>query len=573
MSGRERRLRGFVDRTIPGRLAYKEAKAAEKEQAKRTESARVINKLGEIAEKSRVDWEKEWQHNRRYTRRAIKAMQQLLHALEIDDYMQESKWPPGLAGWLCYYVNEGMYEPFAKFSIPATLAGLAGIIGRKFKTSDGHGLQIFITVLAKSTIGKSEAIASFRKIISELAIIARCKIRFFDQPVTSKQGFHETLEEIPCFTWVRDEASHDLRMIMAPDQRDNVAHNMQSLLNRLFDLGSVGGEPYRPSASVRSKNAGDKIVRNLCVSGFWGTTLVNVNTFMTPDTVGSGLTSRMLFVSHRKAGGGFDPKRVRLNALPQGQAGSVEETLRQRLMTLCAMADTLDEKYGYSPKEGETYDYAKAVDERRDLTIVGLDAEALAFWKQVQVNISKFKALVANGEFEFVDHYLAFGRAGMIAHRIASILAVLENPIAPVVKLDGFKWGYGYVLQLLGGMISDFDTGESGAIDADAPKVAIRIMKNCIKAGLVDGSINGGVIGYGTYRKKVMDDTFFRRTGKEVAGSVKRAVDLVMEELAERGMFEYRRFDTLPDGSLGRVIGKEEVIVLRDHPDWYDENS
>ena len=58
-----------------------------------------------------------------------------------------------------------------------------------------------------------------------------------------------------------------------------------------------------------------------------------------------------------------------------------------------------------------------------------------------------------------------------------------------------FEWATGYVVQLLGGVLTEFDTGASGTIDADAPQVAIRVMRNCIKTGLVKTGGTGPVEG------------------------------------------------------------------------------
>ena len=226
----------------------------------------------------------------RYTIMAVKAVRLLSEelGLEQEGYFVEDLVPPGLTGELCLAVYEGMYEPFIKFAIPATFAGLAGIVARKFKTSAGHGLHIFAVLLALPTIGKTQAIDAFRDLDNSLLPHRHHRERYLDVPVASRQGFHATLEH-GCFTWVRDECKPQLRQILAPQRHDAVSENMQSLANQMFDLGKYKGAPYRPSVSIRATKDGDRPVLNLCVSTFWGTTKDNAAEFLTPDTVNSGI--------------------------------------------------------------------------------------------------------------------------------------------------------------------------------------------------------------------------------------------------------------------------------------------
>ena len=176
----------------------------------------------------------------------------------------------------------------------------------------------------------------------------------------------------------------------------------------------------------------------------------------------------MLIVSHLKAGGKFTPGRRVLDSLDGGGE------LARNLIELHTTADSLDVRYLYEPGKDASgnelpRDLDKDVVAERDLILVPLSEEAAVFWDRLQVNISEFKGLVANGESMFPKYYLAFGRAGMIAHRIASIMAVLEygggydrdGVVRELrVELHQFKYAIGYVLTVLGGMVSDFDTGE-----------------------------------------------------------------------------------------------------------------
>ena len=203
-----------------------------------------------------------------------------------------------------------MYEPFMKFAIPASFADLAGnIIARKYKTSAGDGLHIFITLIAQTTIGKTQAIKSAASLSNNLITDKHHTKRIIEMAVSSKQGFHETLER-GCFTWTKDECAPQLQQILSPGANDQAAQNMQAFVNELFYLGCIGDEPYLPAASLRSKHDGDKAIPNLCISTFWATTDTKIDEFLSKEAVSSGAISRMLLISHRTDGGKYKGSRT-----------------------------------------------------------------------------------------------------------------------------------------------------------------------------------------------------------------------------------------------------------------------
>ena len=551
-----------MDRTIRLDSGWA-AKAAEKEEARIVEAKRAFEQLEQKRQekKEKQARKKSALETGRYTPTTVKALRFLSEGLQLEElgYFEEDLVPPGLMGELCHYVNEGMYEPFMKFAIPASFAGLAGIIARKFKTSDGNGLHVFFVLIALSTMGKSQSIASLMTLSNSLQKVRSHTERNMDHTAASKQGFHPLLER-GCFTWIVDECAPYLRSIVAPFPGDATAEHMQSFFNLTFDLGSKGGRVYHPTASVRSKKDEDKSIDNLCVSGYWGTTKEKVKSFLTPSAVNSGSSSRMLIVTHMKATGDYTSGRSQVKAFdPNG-------LLAQNLMRLHLFADQLDDKYRYKPPTGENglpdwkkADQTMAVDEDHDLVLVGLDPEAAAFWDRLQVNISRFKKVVANRTGDYPLHYLAFNRAGMLAHRLASAMAVLERGgVLPQVTIDQFRYAFGYTLGVVGGMVSDFDTGDSGATAAGAPEVAIRVMQRLIRravrfeserktgkrvltldqAALVE-EVKARRIKCGRYRKELRDERLFREAGPQA----KRLIDDAMEEVANAGKYEYRVFD------------------------------
>ena len=86
------------------------------------------------------------------------------HSKEVDeitlpeDAIQKVKyeidWPPGLMGEVCQQINKNFfYYPNKIMAISAGLAAFAGIMGRVYQV-DGLGLNMYITLLAKSGMGK-----------------------------------------------------------------------------------------------------------------------------------------------------------------------------------------------------------------------------------------------------------------------------------------------------------------------------------------------------------------------------------------------------------------------------------
>ena len=403
----------------PGSLAFRRRVQREKETAANAERAARSEK---VAEQIRSRASEGWARSDRYTLLAIKAIRCLCQGLNVEEegYLAEDRLPPGLMGEFCESIADGMYEPFIKFAIPVGLTTVAGHIARRYKTSSGHGLHLWIILIAKSASGKTQAIKAVRRFLQYVRSETYFKNRVVDMAISSKQGFHPRLMETPSFTWAKDECATQLKQILRPSNNDSTAGAMQGLVNEIFDLGGYNSEPYFPSQSVAGHDRKDEVIPNLCVSAFWGTTPSKIQDFWTHDAVENGVTSRMLVTSHNGAGGMFDPDHVELEELPQGR-------LRDHLKTLFVMADDLDAKYKYkAPTDSVGAVRVAGVDHRVDLVKVPLDAEASAFWRQLQINVSALKMPI-NGEVsEFPSYYIAFARAGMLAHRIASIMAVLE---------------------------------------------------------------------------------------------------------------------------------------------------
>jgi len=74
------------------------------------------------------------------------------------------KWPPGFMGRLCREINECAPHPNQKIAIATGLGLVAGIIGRKYNVN-GAGLNLYITLLAESGIGKANIKNTINKVL------------------------------------------------------------------------------------------------------------------------------------------------------------------------------------------------------------------------------------------------------------------------------------------------------------------------------------------------------------------------------------------------------------------------
>jgi hypothetical protein len=389
----------------------------------------------------------------------------LLDAFPLDKKHKKISRPSGVMGEFIAATERAMFHPYTKFAIPATLASIAGVVGRGYKFLDGSGLNVSFILAAPSSTGKTQTQNAWQKFVSRAnadvqvgKYDVKSPERIINAGTSSIQGIYEDFMRSPSCAWFIEECSAQLRKMSNP--KSTVDEQFRDSFNEFYGAGSIYGR-FTPPRSVTSKKSNYDPIPNLSVSIYWTLPLAKFDMFT--DDVLDGFLSRVIAIRHKGSAGLFVSEDQIEAELPQ--------TLHERLVLLLSRARELDEVYERT--QGAFDEVSKKITPVQfDPTAMELIAEVLKITEEV-----KIKAL----ENEIPETYVVVARLPVNAKRIAGLLAIAENPFAPMVTVDQYQWAFGYLLQCTVELMSDFDKGKIGHVASDEYVVIGRAIKELIK--------------------------------------------------------------------------------------------
>lgn len=440
----------------------------------------------------------------RFTPTVITALQQIIGDDLPPEYLKFHE-PPGLLGEACRMAAKGMYEPLPFLAVPATIVAMAGIVSQTYKYH-GSGLNVMFVAGAKTGVGKTQAADVWNDFIDEILqsatgqdeLLHAAKNRVAPFAFASKQGAHSQLQKRSCFAWFNDECETLLDMM--ENRTDPLALSVQNIVLKMFEI-SKDSTRLEPEDSRTGQNMKDRVLRNVSISSFWATTIATLRLYLQPDFLAKGFGSRLMFLLYKGVSGvEQDPKNI-LRKLPEGD-------LRRTLKTLLRMAQETESLYqsfpasymALEPEEKKQTPIPEQQSHANALIHVTESPEAEAFMKGMRTRVGVFKRGVQDDASDLPEYYSMLSRLALIAPRIASIMAVLENPTSPVITLPQAYYSYGYCLQIMGETLSAFDTNELGVSLSSADMVVIDVMKKLIRK---DHSIASQGIGLGVFKNAV----------------------------------------------------------------------
>jgi len=446
--------------------------------------------------------------------------------------------PPGVVGEFVQATERGMFHPFAKFAIPATLAALAGVVARGYKLSSGSGLNLNFILAAPSGSGKTQTMETWKEFMStasrsiENTLSGPSRIRIIAASTSSIQGIFEDFMALPSAVWMIEECKSQLSAMSDP--KSNVDSQLRDAYNELFDA-SRHGKPFSPPRSVANRKANIEPIENLSISTYWTTTESKFDVFGA-DAL-DGFLSRVVVIRHKGSGGDIVPPWQVVRRLP--------DELNQILVDRLAAAKRLDETYEMS-----------AIEAGKLITVVSTDGVEQLAWEMMQI-AERIKNASHNGTLD--PAYTGVSRVPVAAMRLAAILAVMESPYAPSVTREQYCWAFGYLLQNLAALLNDMDKGELGEGATDEMLAIVRGVKALLKDPAHKGAagIPRNVLREHVKRRK----PFSTSSASSFAGVGKRVTD-ALDLMVKEGMLE---IVTAPSGTRGRP---PELLCPTDDPIW-----
>lgn len=380
----------------------------------------------------------------------------VLKAFPLDPRHLTLTAPPGVVGDYCRATAAACYNPFLKFSIPATLATLAGILGRSYKLPNGKGLNVNFILAAATASGKTQTMDAWEGFLARASkdignnVQGQSYKRLLRQSTSSLQGIFPDFMEQPSAVWFISECASQLRQMSDP--KTTTDNQLRDAYNDLYDCSSMG-KFFQPPRSVANKKADMLPIENLAISTYWTTTTSKFDVFN--DDAQDGFLSRVVIIRHAGSAG---------EAIPEWDVQfDLPDELNAYLVARLATAKRFDETYHLSPHEAHNM-----------LTMISMAEVAGMSWAFRQIS-ERIKNAALNGDLPVA--YTAVSRLPVTAQRLAGVLAVMDNPFAPAVTEEQYKWAFGYLLQNLTALLSDMDRGELGASMSKDMDVVVREMK------------------------------------------------------------------------------------------------
>jgi hypothetical protein len=201
----------------------------------------------------------------------------------------ELHWPPGFARNLATFIYESSYVPIKEVSIAATLALLAGVCGRGFRTPTGKDLSLYLILVAGTGIGK-DAIHEGIPTLIELSGIHEARNFVQAQDFVSGPALHKALLIQPGFLNLQGEFGRKLRQMANP-----LNSPMQALRTTMTDAYS------KKRLSGRSYSDQTKSIEGVdwpALSFLGETTPGTFYDVLTPEMMEDGFLSRFLVISY-----------------------------------------------------------------------------------------------------------------------------------------------------------------------------------------------------------------------------------------------------------------------------------
>lgn len=121
------------------------------------------------------------------------------------EYSTNLSFPPGLMGELCKQFYDMAPHPNEEIAISGAFTLVSGIIGRVVNIN-GMGLNLYITLVAESGLGKESAITGINRALTIPELMSQGIQIFPEQSPTAEKGLVKLLHEYPSRIIVDDEA-------------------------------------------------------------------------------------------------------------------------------------------------------------------------------------------------------------------------------------------------------------------------------------------------------------------------------------------------------------------------------
>lgn len=456
-------------------------------------------------------------------------------------------WPPGFTGAVAKYIYDSAPRPVPEVAIVGALGLLSGICGRAWITHTKTGLNQYLILVARSAIGKDAMHTGIAMLMAAATKdnelhLAKFFVDFSD--FASGQALQKACAANRSFVNVTGEFGHRLRQIATSTNKpDSPMQNLRRVMTNLYSKSGpqavAGGITY----SDKDKNIGS--VEGVAYSMIGETTPGTFYELLTPDMMSDGFMSRFTVVEYE---GERPPENIwaDLYSTPCPNVLAYLKALLIQSLNLLSRGNT-------------------------EVVQCGPEARAMLG----EFNLECDFRIKEAGEDE--SRRQMWNRAAMKALKIASLTAVADNYIAPMITTLHAHWAINFIKRDIAVFSRRMQNGDIGAGDDSREAKIIAISREYLLASELPKFAKAFE---NLKNERVIPRKYFQQRIQKVAafsnhrnGYIK-AMDETLRSLVDSGHLMEVPKQRLADdygfyGKAYRVLAFDEFMLLQTE-NWID---
>lgn len=408
--------------------------------------------------------------------------------------------PPGAMGAFVKAVYDATSNPSLPYALAVSFALISGMAGRGYRFGR-NGCNVFMLVAGKSATGKSQTIDALLHLVQSmegLSLTDKPVVnRIFAAGAKSAQGIHDKLSNLLAGAWFTDECASMIKVLTSPENNND--HELKDSINLLYDA-AVPGKMWQLSASRTSNEK--KGANCISIGIAWFTTLEKMYDSISVGEAKDGFLSRFIPIFFEGTLG--HDNNTRIDKFPHDVA--------EKFRAFVSQVSIFDIILG-----------ANAMGANK-LIQVGISDDANALLQGFNKQARELARRAQRDSDPLPDIYVAMSRVGITAQRLATSMAVMDNPVLPVIHIDHVKWAIQFVAGRTIDVIRRVETGEIGGGAQIEVQTIVRTMKLLVER-------YNGVVPAGILRDKLrLVQPFKDMKGGQVIQYIHNALKAMEEE-------------------------------------------
>lgn len=336
--------------------------------------------------------------------------------------VKDTSWPPGLVGEVAEYMYNSAPRKNKMVAIAGALAFMAGICGRQFNVSNGVGLNLYITLLAESGMGKEAAKNGADRLFHHLAQHVPGVTTFIGPRAVSGPALEKAVaEHNPCFVTFVGEMGVRLQQMLAKRGGDPA---MKAAWLGLYTAAVRDGRHQGAFHSNKDNRTADVIFPAVTIYG--ESTQSEYYQAISGSNFDDGFVPRFLTLTVQDS---------EIKPLNPNRSQPPSEALVQKLAQLVSYTIELQHREQYLEVRFPEPDTAYKVDS----------------------HYMQIASALPGGPIR-----TSWTRAPMQMFKVAALLAVGRNHLSPQISPDEMRWASDLVEMSIREVTSRYDSGDLG---------------------------------------------------------------------------------------------------------------